>query len=79
MTSALKIITHHVFPPIPTRSHDWCAWYDGTEENGKYGWGATEAEAINDLRTNVEFCGKCGQSAFGSHCSVGGCPVGGDL
>jgi len=44
-----KIVTHNIFPPIPTRSHDWCAYFDGEEELGDYGYGATEAEAVADL------------------------------
>lgn len=47
-----KIITNHEYPPIPDRSHDWAAYYEGTEENGNYGWGKTEAEAIADLVEN---------------------------
>jgi hypothetical protein len=34
-----------VYPPIPTRDSDWCAFFDGEEEAGDYGWGRTEAEA----------------------------------
>lgn len=52
--SAPKIITTHVCPPIPVRSFDWCAYLDGREEDGPKGWGATEAEAIADLRENCE-------------------------
>jgi hypothetical protein len=48
----MKIKTHHVYPPIPNRSWDWCGYYDGDEENGFYGWGETEQEAINDLMAN---------------------------
>lgn len=46
----IKINTHFVYPPIPSRQYDWCAWfdYDG-EEAGKYGYGPTEAEAITAL------------------------------
>ena len=44
-----KIVTHHVFPPIPDRSYDWCAYYDGEEERREYGWGATEQEALEDF------------------------------
>lgn len=47
-----KIVTVHVYPPIPLRTMDWCAYYDGTEETGHYGWGATEFEAVADLRAN---------------------------
>lgn len=47
------IVTCHVYPPIPIRTHDWSAHYDG-EEEGDYGWGATEEEAIKDLKENYE-------------------------
>jgi hypothetical protein len=46
----VKIITKHEYPPIPIRSFDWCAYHEGEEEQGWYGWGATEAEAISDLQ-----------------------------
>ncbi len=49
----LKIITMHVYPPIPTRSNDWGAYYDGHEE-GPQGWGATEQEAVRDLIDNYD-------------------------
>ena len=45
-----KIVTDHIRPPIPTRSCDWCAYYDGYEEAQEYGYGATEAEAIQNLK-----------------------------
>ena len=45
-----KIITTDVYPPIPVRTSDWCAFRDGDEEDsGKYGWGRTEQDAIADL------------------------------
>ena len=57
-----KIVTHHVFPPIPDRSYDWSAVDENTYEPGDQdgetgmyhgggiiGWGATEAEALADL------------------------------
>lgn len=47
-----KIMTHCVFPPIPTRAFDWCAYYD--PEASEYGWGATEEEAIKDLVENYD-------------------------
>lgn len=50
MTSERKIVTSFVNPPIPIRTHDWCAFYDGEEEAGNYGWGRTEAEAIQDFK-----------------------------
>lgn len=44
-----KIVTSHEYPPIPIREFDWCAHREGHEEDGNYGWGATEQEAISDL------------------------------
>ena len=44
-----KIITCHVFPPIPMRYFDWCAYRDGQEE-GRVGWGSYELAAIEDLQ-----------------------------
>lgn len=49
-----KIVTEHVYPPIPIRTMDWVAHYDGDEEGGPRGWGRTEAEAIADLKDNYE-------------------------
>jgi hypothetical protein len=46
-----KIITENVYPPIPLPDFDWCAYREGDEEiASKHGWGATEAEAIADLK-----------------------------
>ena len=47
-----KIKTVCVYPPIPDRRFDWCAFYDGEEEAGNYGQGATEAEAVADFIEN---------------------------
>lgn len=49
---ARNITTRHVFPPIPDRRFDWVAYYEGEEEAGGYGYGATEAEAIADFNEN---------------------------
>jgi hypothetical protein len=53
-TSLPEIVTSHIFPPIPDRSMDWCAYYDGEEERGDYGYGPTEQAAIEDLTANYE-------------------------
>lgn len=45
-----RIVTEHIYPPIPVRTMDWCAYFDGEEELGGYGYGRTEAEAMADLR-----------------------------
>jgi hypothetical protein len=49
-----KIVTSYICPPIPIRCFDWCAHYDGEEEAGNYGYGATEAEAILDFKQNCQ-------------------------
>jgi len=44
------MITSFVYPPIPYRGMDWCAYLDDDVENAsRYGWGRTEAEAILEL------------------------------
>lgn len=45
-----RVKTSNVYPPIPTRKFDWCAWWDGEEELGEYGWGETRDEAVTDLK-----------------------------
>ena len=25
-------VTHHIFPPIPERCYDWCAYFEGEED-----------------------------------------------
>lgn len=50
----MKIVTSHVYRLIPDRTMDWCAHYDGEEEAGMYGWGRTEAEAIQDFKDNCQ-------------------------
>lgn len=54
-----KIITTYVKPPIPSRSFDWSAHYDGDEE-GFVGNGETEAKAIEELLDLAE-CLACGR------------------
>lgn len=46
-----KIVTSFVYPPIPIRSNDWVAYYDGDdgEDGAPRGWGETEQAAIDDL------------------------------
>lgn len=44
-----KIVTDFVYPPIPVREFDWCAWVDGCEEDGPRGWGKTKEQAVTAL------------------------------
>lgn len=51
----MKIRTNYVYPPIPMRTFDWSAVDDDTYEPGcPIGWGATEQEAIDDLKEQLE-------------------------
>ena len=50
----LKIVTSYVYPPIPIRAFDWAAVEDGYEPGRPIGYGKTEAEAVQDLRDQLE-------------------------
>jgi hypothetical protein len=55
----MKIHTEFVYPPIPSRSYDWCAItddYDG-ELGSPCGWGSTKEEAIEDLQFQISEMG----------------------
>jgi hypothetical protein len=61
--SNVKIETSFVYPPIPTRKFDWQATtenYDAELVDGEWvsshpiGHGATEQEAIDDLKQQLE-------------------------
>lgn len=43
------IITVCVYPPIPQRFYDYCAYRDGYEPGCPIGWGSTREIAIADL------------------------------
>lgn len=58
---AAAIHTEHIFPPIPDRRFDWCAYregYEGPDSDGiggdLVGYGRTEAGALADLETLEE-------------------------
>jgi hypothetical protein len=53
-----RVVTRHVYPPIPCRAFDWEASLEGREgdEDAPRGWGATEAEAVADLTEQLEDC-----------------------
>lgn len=48
------IRTSHDFPPIPDRSFDWSAVTDNYDLGHPIGHGATEAEAIADLKQQIK-------------------------
>ena len=45
-----KIITSHDYPPIPLRQYDWSAIRDSYDAGDAIGYGATEQEAIDNLK-----------------------------
>ena len=49
----MQVITHFDHPPIPDRRMDWSAWVEGTEEEGVYGRGPTELDAVKDLANEL--------------------------
>jgi hypothetical protein len=52
----MTIKTSYVFPPIPDRSRDWCAYDDDTYDGpgSVLGWGPTKEAAIADLLERLE-------------------------
>jgi hypothetical protein len=50
------IEVHFIYPPIPLRQFDWCAYYEGTEpdDDGNFaaGYGKTRKQAIDELLAN---------------------------
>ncbi len=50
----MKIITEHIYPPIPNRNYDWSAVTDSYDEGEPIGYGKTEQEAIEDLKQQLE-------------------------
>lgn len=51
----MKIKTEYDPKPIPSRQFDWSAIDDDTYDEGEpVGYGATEAEAIEDLKAWME-------------------------
>lgn len=47
--NAKRIVTEHVFPPVPYRDQDWRATFDGYDEGDPMGTGPTKEAAIADL------------------------------
>ncbi len=57
----MNIKTSHDRPPVPSRAFDWSAidadTYDGAPDSptrNQIGYGKTEAEAIEDLKEQLE-------------------------
>jgi hypothetical protein len=57
MSVSRRIIVEEIFPPIPLRSFDFMAVYEGDESDGTYtvqGWGATADAARQALLDNTD-------------------------
>lgn len=50
----LKIKTHYWAKPIPMRQFDWTAVTDGYEPGDSIGYGTTEQESIDDLKSQID-------------------------
>jgi hypothetical protein len=71
----MHITTSYDHPPIPDRSMDWSAIDSDTydcdcDQDGFYslspiGRGATEADAVADLREQLGLCPRCGEGTEG--------------
>jgi len=46
----MEIVTIHIYPPIHVRQYDWKAHYDDYEDGDPIGYGATEKQAIDNLK-----------------------------
>lgn len=44
-----RIVTEHVYPPIPARYYDWRATFDDYEPGDLMGYGPTKEAAIANL------------------------------
>jgi hypothetical protein len=51
---AAKIVTSYWAKPIPERKFDWSAVTEDYEPGAPVGYGRTEAEAIADLRDQLD-------------------------
>lgn len=49
-----NIVTNFDYPPIPTRDNDWSAVTDNYDMGDPIGRGATEADAIADLKEQLD-------------------------
>lgn len=51
--NAQRIVITHVYPPIPVRSYDYSACFDGYDEGDPLGRGPTPQAAVGDLLDQV--------------------------
>ena len=48
------IIVEFMYPPIPIRQFDYCAYFRGDSEEGPIGFGETKEDAIIALKDQME-------------------------
>ena len=48
-----RVIVEYVAPPIPIRTHDYCARFDDNDIGDPQGYGSTALEATEDLYEKV--------------------------
>ena len=65
----MKIETSFVNPPIPVRHFDWQAVTDDYEPDAPMGVGATELQAILDLKEKLDIlcCPKCAAEDYSTY------------
>jgi hypothetical protein len=67
----MKIVTEHVYPPIPDRSSDWSAVTENYDGPGSpIGWGPTEAAAISDLEEKLDDADEAAELAADMACDA---------
>lgn len=49
-----NIVTDYDPKPVPVRCWDWCATLVGYDAGDPIGWGATEQEAIEELKEQIK-------------------------
>ena len=49
-----RVIIEHIYPPIPDRSTDYCAYLDGYEPGELIGYGPTAEIAKADLQDQID-------------------------
>ncbi len=54
MNKSFMVRVGYVYPPIPIRTMDWCAYEDGKEEDRNYGYGKTPGEALAELAAIID-------------------------
>jgi hypothetical protein len=57
MKRPLCLVVTPIYPPVPSTRFDWCAYIDGQEESGRYGYGPTREAAVAELFESIDEAG----------------------